>query len=125
LILFTYGTLKQGYWNHHLLGDSLYLGKGVTYDKYALYDITYPLAVSEEIENSNHVAPVNGELYHVTREVLDVVDELEILYERRARPIISELRGIVNAFIYEFPVSSPFGLNTLCPIVDGAYEWKG
>jgi gamma-glutamylcyclotransferase (GGCT)/AIG2-like uncharacterized protein YtfP len=125
VILFAYGSLQQGHWNHHLLGNSLYLGKGVTYDKYALYDISYPLAVSEEIEPSNPVAPVMGELYEVTREVLEVVDDLEILYTRRSRPIMGELRGMVQAFIYEFPESSPFGLNTLCPIVDGHYKWRG
>jgi gamma-glutamylcyclotransferase (GGCT)/AIG2-like uncharacterized protein YtfP len=125
VILFTYGSLKKGYWNHHLLGDSLYIGKGVTYEKYALYNHTFPFAVHEEVEDTNNVLPVLGELYHVTREVLDEVDSLEILYERKSRPIISDHRGFVSAFIYEYNKSSPYGFTLMCDTNNGAYEWKG
>ena len=126
MILFTYGSLKQGYWNHHYLGDSVYLGKGATYEKYALYNYRFPFAVHEEVEDEHPVAPVYGELYHVTREVLDVVDELEAIYERKSRPIMSDTRGLLTAFVYEYPSSNPFGFKLMCPTtLNGEYEWKG
>ena len=125
MLLFTYGTLKQGYWNHHLLGNSIYLGKGITYEKYALYNYSYPFAVHEEIEDKHPVLPVLGELYTITREVLDEVDHLEIQYERKSRPIISETRGMVTAFVYEYMSSEPYGFKLLCDTNNGAYEWKG
>lgn len=125
MILFTYGTLMQGFWNHKYLGDSLYLGPGVTYEKYALYNYRYPFAVHEAIEDKHPVKTVIGELYQVTREVLDVVDELEQQYDRMARPIMSQHRGLLTAFVYEYPHSEPYGFKLLCEETQGSYKWKG
>lgn len=125
MILFSYGTLKKNYWNHHYLDGALYLGEGTTYEKYALYNYHYPFAVHEEIEHLHPVHPVRGELYEITREISEVVDELEQQYSRKSRPIISDNRGLLQAFVYEFGSSEPYGFKLMCDLVDGAYIWRG
>jgi gamma-glutamylcyclotransferase (GGCT)/AIG2-like uncharacterized protein YtfP len=71
--LFVYGTLMMGYGNHRLLESSVFLGKAVTCEKYAMFVNTFPFV------NPNHPrAKIHGEVYQVTTEAdLKALDRLE------------------------------------------------
>ncbi len=65
---FVYGSLKRGFWNNHVFGDSIRLGKAVTKAKFLLTDVGFPYMVPEgpHTEASGHpTAPVVGEVYEV------------------------------------------------------------
>ena len=77
-LVFCYGTLKQGFGNHHRLADSPFVGHAITSG--VMYDLGAFPAVSLHGTNQIH-----GELYEVTRDVLMDLDRLEgypYLYER-------------------------------------------
>ena len=84
LLVFVYGTLKKGFWNHRVLGDSELVGTTDTVeDSYVLLDAGFP-ALTQVDEGG---APVRGEVYRVTSpEVLQHLDYLEgegSMYHRR------------------------------------------
>lgn len=70
--VFVYGTLKRGFGNNRLLGGSKFLGKGVTEDKFALYESGIPFVIENE-----SVSQISGEVYVVDRETLAHLDRLE------------------------------------------------
>lgn len=70
-LVFVYGTLKKGSWNHHLLEKATFLGKSVTLGK--LYD----LGGIPGFVRGNEDGLVHGELYRVDDETLDSLDVLE------------------------------------------------
>lgn len=81
LTMFVYGTLMNGYSNHHFLASSKYLGRARTVSKYSLYTSHYPF-VNSTIADTHIV----GELYEIpSQDVLSAIDELEdhpVDYER-------------------------------------------
>jgi gamma-glutamylcyclotransferase (GGCT)/AIG2-like uncharacterized protein YtfP len=82
-IVFVYGSLKRGYALHHLLRSAQYLGTACTQPLYRLFDLgSYPGLV-EWPEG----LPIHGELYAVTSQNLQRLDEAEGvaegLYARR------------------------------------------
>ena len=70
-----YGTLKKGHGNHRLLEGSKYLGKGVTVEKYPMTGtgMGFPYVYEEPGEGKR----ISVELYRVTAEVMDLLDDLE------------------------------------------------
>ena len=123
MILFTYGTLKRGYWNNHFLSNSKYLGEGDTSEKYMVYYESYPFAVHSSNVKEGECLPIHGELYEVDNSTLSVLDVLETGYERKTRPIITS-DGVINAFVYEWPFATPFGITQTCLPENNKYEWK-
>lgn len=84
IVVFVYGSLKRGYALHHLLRSAEFLGPAKTQPLYRLFDLgSYPGLVEwpDGLE-------IQGELYAVTAEILQRLDEAEGvaegLYARRA-----------------------------------------
>jgi gamma-glutamylaminecyclotransferase len=71
ILVFVYGTLRRGFWNHRLLSKAEFVGAGKTKARYAMYVDGIPYVVKEE------VSQIVGEVYAVDRETLDDLDCLE------------------------------------------------
>lgn len=67
-----YGTLRKGYGNHRVLGNSKFIGSGRTVDKYKLTANGIPF-----VNKNEPVSNVKVEVYSVTPEQLPTVDALE------------------------------------------------
>lgn len=71
IIVFVYGSLKKGYYNHHYLSGSKYLGEAILND-YGLIDLgRYPGIIAQK------GCDVEGELYEINAETKAKIDELE------------------------------------------------
>ena len=85
--IFVYGTLRQGFCNHHYLARAASLGPAVTRDGHALYvhgGIPY-LVRTEPGE------PVRGEIYRVDGAALidlDALEEHPLVYRRELAPVV-------------------------------------
>jgi gamma-glutamylaminecyclotransferase len=71
-LVFVYGTLKQGFPNHSVLGESLCVGVCRTVEQFALYSSGIPFAVRGE-----PVSQIVGEAYLVNSPTLALLDDLE------------------------------------------------
>jgi gamma-glutamylcyclotransferase (GGCT)/AIG2-like uncharacterized protein YtfP len=97
-LLFVYGTLKSGFWNHHYLEDSEYLGKAETKEKYAMYVGGIPFVVKGQ-----KVSTIKGEVYEVSKDVLKEIDRLEghpFAYRREKVKVKLEDGKEVEAWMY-------------------------
>lgn len=75
IFVFVYGTLREGGHYHRLMGDSKLVGHGCAPGE--LYSLgAYPGAKFDVDSESN----IFGEIYQVTKEVLDTLDTLEGYY---------------------------------------------
>src|SRR5690606_2424332 len=95
LILFAYGSLRQGETDHETLASAKFLGNARTRLGYRLVDLTVYAAM---IEAPGH--RVFGELYQVTREIrraLDVLKEVPVLFQRG--PVVLEDGRQVEAYL--------------------------
>jgi gamma-glutamylcyclotransferase (GGCT)/AIG2-like uncharacterized protein YtfP len=74
MILFVYGTLKNGFPAHDLMAGSTFLGEARTVPGFQLYAATkyYPMMVAETTENA-----VEGELWEVPEYLLSQLDFYE------------------------------------------------
>jgi gamma-glutamylcyclotransferase (GGCT)/AIG2-like uncharacterized protein YtfP len=71
-IVFVYGTLKRGFHNHYILGESEFIGTAWTSNNYYLYDGAFPYVTDEGDQW------VLGELYCVRDEtIMKNIDRLE------------------------------------------------
>ncbi len=98
--VFVYGTLKRGGSNHYWLAQAIYMGEGVTSERYALYQGAdpWPLMVENEA-----CYPVQGELYAVTQNELALLDELEEcpqLYVRKQIAVLTAADEVIRAWAY-------------------------
>ena len=59
-LVFVYGTLRKGQWNHYLLDRSKFLGMAKTKKRYALYGDGVPF-----LSRTRAVSQVTGEVYSV------------------------------------------------------------
>ncbi len=99
--LFVYGTLKRGYHNNDLLGDSQLLGDYETLPRWGLVSLgSFPGMVAGN-------KAVKGEVYLVDDETLAAVDLLEGvahgLYQRRKiwiKSPVTLVKREVYAYIY-------------------------
>ena len=106
MLVFVYGTLKNGYCNHSVLGDSSGLGGAVTVDEFHMCEHAYPFLVeSSELLSKR----VRGEVYDVSPAVLGRLDRLEgvpRLYVRKFVDVELDGGGVVRAAIYLRPSAS-------------------
>lgn len=118
-IVFTYGTLKRGYWNNGLLASSEFCAEAVTLeDQFIMYDGSFPYVATGGISR------IKGELFLIKDEgVLRNLDRLEgvpshyIRKETKFRVIPNEnepeipgLEHIVDGYMY---IASPNTANRL------------
>jgi gamma-glutamylcyclotransferase (GGCT)/AIG2-like uncharacterized protein YtfP len=100
-LVFVYGTLRRGSWNHSLLRTSRYVGKGRTRKRYALYADSVPYVVKGE-----SVTQIAGEVYEVNDSMLKSLDGLERhpdWYERELVAVVLEDGSDVIAWMYFYP----------------------
>ncbi len=97
--VFVYGTLLEGRRNHFLLEGSERIGEGEL-KGYVLYDLgSYPGAVR------GGDSGILGELYAVTPDTLEQLDDLEgegTLYQRRREPVVLQDGRRVEALVYAY-----------------------
>lgn len=110
-LVFTYGTLKKNYYNHHLLETSEFIGNAVTKPFYRLYNLGSFPGLKEDKKNGK---AIQGELYLVNDETLKRLDRLEgtpYLYVRKDLQIenVSEqVQGyIFNQEVNDYDECSP------------------
>lgn len=72
ILVFVYGTLRQGYNNHHLLSDARFFGRGQTIHAYAMYAADVPFVTAAQ-----PVSRITGEVYAVNERQLQALDALE------------------------------------------------
>ncbi len=117
-LIFVYGTLKRGFYNHHYLENEKFLGEAMTLYKYALYRNRIPF-----LQQSPPVSNVYGEVYEVSSETLKVIDVLEghpLFYRRLKAPVVLLDSGErVDAWIYFFPLPITEVMGRL--VVEGVY----
>ena len=101
-LVFVYGTLKKGYYNHYFLKDSKFIDEAITKEKYALYFLKYPYV----IKNAK-ISQIYGEVYEVDDTTLIDLDFLEghpNFYRRELIPVILLNKNkTVDAWIYFYP----------------------
>eukprot|EP01064_Diplonema_japonicum_P038607 TRINITY_DN940_c0_g1_i3.p1 TRINITY_DN940_c0_g1~~TRINITY_DN940_c0_g1_i3.p1 ORF type:complete len:163 (+),score=28.15 TRINITY_DN940_c0_g1_i3:43-531(+) len=91
-LVFVYGTLKKGFYNHENVMKKRaecyeYIGDATTSEKYPLLLDVY--AVPYLVRKSGMGHCISGELYQVTDEGLQALDELEGVPGRYCRELIS------------------------------------
>jgi gamma-glutamylcyclotransferase (GGCT)/AIG2-like uncharacterized protein YtfP len=81
ILLFVYGTLKQGFSRHQALSGQRYLGTATTKSEYAMYTLGgYPCLLNKSLCEKRGVEAntfVYGELYEVDQECLSELDRIE------------------------------------------------
>src|SRR5215831_9216536 len=127
-LVFVYGTLKRGYGNHHILGDSAFIGEGQTLARCRLFNAGFPVLRRRLNHDGPWNAPVRGELYEVADpEVMRRLDALEgegRMYHRRKKKIVMATGRTVKAFAYVGDAKA-FKFCAIYPTpVDGVHEWK-
>lgn len=129
-LLFVYGSLKRGYWNHHYMKDCEFLGEA-TVGNYAMFNVGFPILLPpSQIENQDYhlLGEVRGELWYVDN--LERFDRLEnegSLYNRVENNV--DLHGRLQlSWLYvghpdykDIRYKAP-----LCYVnSDNEYEWRG
>lgn len=127
--VFVYGTLKQGYGNNRLLETSQKIADGVTEEEFLLTDVGFPYMIPQEAltgAESVTVAPVRGELWEVTSElVMASLDRLEgIAYDhyRHRDVVVKTADGDFTAQAYVCHNEGAQDYRA-CAIIEGEYEW--
>lgn len=111
--VFVYGTLKKGFHNNQLLGNSEFLGQFKTEPRFTMFSFGGFPAVS-----IGGTTPIKGEIYQIQEEgVLDTLDRLEGHPNWYKRERIDTPFG--KAWIYIMP-SEP--IKNLPLVSDG--DWK-
>jgi gamma-glutamylaminecyclotransferase len=103
--LFVYGTLKRGGRNHNLLAGQRFLGEVRTATRYRLYDRgPHPCLV----EDPDHGRAIHGELWEVTPQVVELLDEFEeIPYPFDRRPVaLAPPDAAAFTYLYQGDVST-------------------
>ncbi len=125
MLLFVYGTLKQGYGNHRLLNKAEFLGTTQTKDKYILLNSGFPVMMEPNPHLKFPELPVRGEVYRIDRDVhlsnLDALEGEGHMYLRKLVPLLDE--PVVSTYIGH-PEYWQFRRHyQVCPVVANAYEW--
>lgn len=98
-LVFVYGTLKLGYSNHSVLGDSKFIDHGVTEDTCLMYDNGHFPTVTIE-DGGVHVT---GELFACDADAIQRLDWLEsngTMYTREERLVNTNNNGMMKVWIY-------------------------
>lgn len=122
--VFVYGTLKRGYGNHRVLGDSEFISEGITIDVFTMYNGGFPFVSSSKEEG---LGWVKGEIFRVTdKNVWKALDRLEgvpHMYVRLRTEVDTGFDDITcimyvasentNSYLTEEPMTP----------IDGVLEW--
>lgn len=124
--LFTYGSLKTGYWNNRILEGATSLGKAVTKKPYTLVDVGFPYALTQKVGHPQK--PIIGEVFEIDDNHLLRCDRLEghpnHYVRRKVLVHLTDLDEEVETFIYEYDGTGRQA--SLCQIDDnGYYYWAG
>lgn len=95
--VFVYGTLKRNHGNHHVLGNSEFIGQGITTDSnYDMYNGGFPFVDFKEAGGSGRII---GEIYKVvddhTSRRLDMLEGVPHLYVHHTTKVESTDNGEV------------------------------
>ena len=103
--VFVYGTLKRGQRSHHILRGQEFLGEAQTQLRYRLYICGWHPALVED--SSNGVA-VRGEVWQVSEEVLQKLDEYEEVpdYFSRKPILLQDGDSPVQAYFFNGDMTS-------------------
>lgn len=71
-LIFVYGTLKQGFQNHHLLHGGYFLGTGHTVEQYAMFKHAVPYVIK-----GRPLTQIYGELFSIHQSILETLDLFE------------------------------------------------
>ncbi len=94
-LVFVYGTLRKGEYNHHYLNTAEFLGHHESDAEYALYDLgPYPGASSGQ-------RTVQGEVYLIDDDTLVALDKLEDVPVEYHRESINTPFGQAWIYIYQ------------------------
>lgn len=129
-LMFTYGTLKQGYGNHRLIDGAEFIGRALTADKdYVMRANSYPIVWQAPL--AKYPGRVSGEIYRVSEKQIAACDRLEghpTMYRREQRQFLLEIGGghdpaeTVEAWVYIY--QNPFqSEGDPALLVDGIYIW--
>ena len=75
MYLFVYGTLKNGFHNHHLLEDAEFVCSAITKQKYPMVNIEEYFPYLIDVEGDGYY--IEGEVYKINEEILAMLDILE------------------------------------------------
>ncbi len=83
MLVFVYGTLKRGFYNHGFLSSSVFVGVAATKDKYPMINVEeyFPYLINDK-NKGNYV---KGEIFEINGETLlklDVLEGYPSLYNR-------------------------------------------
>lgn len=96
--VFVYGTLMKGYWNHVLLKDQKFIGRGII-KGYRMYHVSSFPGIVESGYDEDIIV---GELYEINEAILEDLDRLEdegYMYKRLVEDVIIKDK-IVKAHVY-------------------------
>ncbi|ALR16607.1 MULTISPECIES: gamma-glutamylcyclotransferase [Vibrio] len=94
-LVFVYGTLRKGEYNHHYLSSGQFLGLHESDAQYTLYDLgPYP-GVSQGHQT------IQGEVYLIDDDTLTALDKLEDVPVEYRRESISTPFGQAWIYIYQ------------------------
>lgn len=126
--LFTYGTLKKGFLNHHFLEDCKFISRAITCEKYQMYPaINYLFPFLIESERNSFI---KGEVYLIDEkkeEDLDYLENYPIMYIKkyikvRTLPNNEELECLIYIKNEEF---SDENMDKTKPITEWTDEISG
>lgn len=78
--VFVYGSLKKGFWNNVVLGNSNLLGEAFTTEDFFMTSVGFPYIIPKNLVTKSDVnlLPIKGEVYEIdTDETLRRLDNLE------------------------------------------------
>ncbi|MCV5331688.1 gamma-glutamylcyclotransferase, partial [Escherichia coli] len=94
-LIFVYGTLRKGEYNHHYLSSAQFLGLHETDAQFSLYDVgSYP-ALSEGQRS------IQGEVYLIDDDTLVALDKLEDVPVEYCRESIATPFGQAWIYLYQ------------------------
>ena len=130
--VFTYGTLKQGYWNHkRLLSEATFLGETSTVDSFYLINVGFPIALLGETlpKDSKHLAyPVVGEVYEITPDILKNLDRLENyprLYDRKEVLLLNGMTALMYFMCTKDKKFEAVSHESSCNLEEKKWVWYG
>lgn len=101
MLVFVYGTLKRGHYNHKCLQGSEFIGEAQSIDSYPMVcsNGTYPYL----IEKAGEGFQIWGEVFRIDQGFLRILDRLEDCpdyYYRQAITVLLQSNKELSAFCY-------------------------